>query len=102
MKIEINGKHWTIEERPTNDSFLYWENGRLTGSTHYFHKLIVIDETLLKESKETVLRHELTHAFLHETQIQQKDEYTEEELCDFVGIYGEQIQKIVDGYFKNS
>lgn len=103
MKVNINGCEWTILE--TNGQSAVLDASALYfGKTFYFEKIIYINESLPLEQKRKTLAHELTHAFLSETQIHYHDKndepYTEEMLCEFVGHYGEQISSIVNEYFK--
>lgn len=100
MKCNINGFEWELlecgnSEIPMNDGLFY-------GRTFYFDKKIYINKDADEKSKKQALRHELTHAFISETQIsnQEKDyTYTEEMLCEFVAKYGEAIEKITNNYF---
>ena len=46
------------------------------------------------------LCHELSHAFLNETQIEIKETFSEENLCEFIGMYSKKICEIADKYFK--
>ena len=98
MQFNINGCKWEVlecsgSEIPLNDGFFF-------GRTFFLEKRIYINNALPHELKIKTLRHELTHAFLAETQINQEKEqqYSEEMLCDFVGHYGGQIEAIVDSW----
>lgn len=92
QQIMILNSLWDVKQVEPNDSLLLVGEQRCRGVTHYYHHLIVLDKTMRDDEKEATLRHELTHAYIKETQINvTKQEYSEEELCEFMGIYGELI-----------
>lgn len=55
---------------------------------------IYINKDLPIEVKWEVLAHELTHAFLDTTQLTEKEEFTEEELCEFVAKFSGSIMRL--------
>ena len=66
------------------------------GCIHYSERKIYLDKNLSLPDLYIVMRHELTHAVLYETQIELKESYTEEDMCEFVGKYGKLISSKVD------
>lgn len=96
------GNTWRVLEVPGSDSMLLVGDTRCRGTTHYYHQSIYLDEGMLPNDKRRTLMHELSHAFLYLTQLNSKDNYTEEELCEFVSIYGDYIHKLADEYFDKS
>lgn len=100
MHITINEILWEIKESEPNNSMLLVDGTRCRGTTHFFHQQIILDNTLKQDTKYNVLCHELAHAFLYVTQLKDKDEFTEEEICNFTGNYARQIIRIADKYFK--
>lgn len=58
------------------------------GCVHYSDRKIYVYKNLSLEDKFKVLRHELTHAVLYETQIELKEHYTEEDMCELMAKYG--------------
>lgn len=102
MEILINKRKWSIHETAPDDSMLIADGNRCKGTTHYYHHAIYINKEMRRDDKLATLRHELTHAFIYETQICDKSEYSEEELCDLVGIYGAEITDIAYKYFGES
>ena len=92
QSVTINWKMWDIRFVESNSQMLRAGDGKLHyGCCHYHNRMIAIDQEIDKQMLYSVLTHELTHAFLYETQITEKDSYTEEELCWFVAKYGEEI-----------
>lgn len=69
-------------ERLITDGTPSW--GVMYGAEHE----IYIDKSLDTQTKYKTLIHELTHAFIFDTQAKEDDLYTEEELCNFVSLYG--------------
>lgn len=96
---QINNVYYEVIECSNNDTAL--SDSFLLGRTYYFDRKIYINKDLESDKKEETLRHELTHAFIHETQIINQEEnfnYTEEMVCEFVAKYGKQIDSICRTY----
>ena len=73
----------------------------LDGYFNKKNKIIHIRNNMGQSQTINALLHELTHAYLYETQIfyQEKEQtFTEEMLCEFVGHYGGEIEKLVQEY----
>lgn len=103
MFFEINGIRWCISEVESNSSLLISEDGkRCKGTTHYLTHFIYLDKDLPLTDKSSTLMHELTHAALYSTQIELKENYTEENLCEFVAMYGSMIYNIAYKYINES
>ncbi len=99
MYLKINNCKWEIKECSLNDAPL--SDGKFYGRTYFFDKIIYLNKDSSLEQKQKTLRHELTHAYLQETQIFYQEEnikFTEEMLCEFVGHYGGEIENIVLKY----
>ena len=58
------------------------------GATHYRAQTIYIDKSLKINQAIKVLIHEITHVVIYVTQVNPKDYYNEEDLCEFMGMYG--------------
>ena len=98
MIIKINNMNWEIKEVESSHSMLLVSGAVSLGTSHFLHKEIYLNKDLKPEHKQQILRHELTHAFMSETQISDKDTFDEEELCEFVGLYGQRISEIAERY----
>lgn len=101
MKFKINGAMWTIEKCSNNE--LPLSDGLFAGRTFYFDRKIYINKDLDRALLEETIRHELTHAFIYQTQILNQEEdfkYSQEMLCEFVGKYGKEIERIAERYLK--
>ena len=96
----IGSLKWRIIEVPSTDPSLVVNNSPCYGTCHHHMNMIFLDEFLPYERKKQTLRHELTHAFISSYLLEQRETYTEEMLCEFVSIYSEGINKIVEDYFK--
>lgn len=103
VNLGISNAPWEIYEVESSNSLLLVDGKRCRGATHYYMNKIVLDKDMSLSDKESCLRHELTHAILYLTQaiVPEDDKYTEEQLCEFVGIYGGYINSIVDIYSKS-
>jgi Zn-dependent peptidase ImmA (M78 family) len=100
MKADINGISYEIKEIEPTHSMLLVGDRRCAGTCHYHHQEIYLSDASKHDSKYVTLCHELAHAFLAETQLEEKESFTEENLCEFVGMYGKKICDIADKYFK--
>lgn len=92
MKVAIFGIDYSVEFVKDKKELLL--NQRFCrGLTKYSEKRILLDNDLKGKDLERVIKHELSHIYLYETQISLKDTFTEEELCDFVAIYADHIME---------
>ena len=94
----INNTEWKIFFVETNNSMLLCNGQRVCGSCHFFHQEIYIDKSLSNEKTYKTICHELTHAFLYETQIKEHETFDEEMICEFMAIYGKLIVDITDKF----
>lgn len=99
-ELKINELEWTIEEVDTRSQELVIDNNWCNGVCIYTQQRILLDKSLKNDKKIQTLRHELAHAFIYCYLLNQKESYTEEELCEFMGIYGGMINKITEEYFR--
>lgn len=93
---------WSIIEVAGSDSSLFIDGKHCRGATHYFNREIYINKDLTPEDKKQTLIHELVHATLYDTQIELKEEYSEENLCDFVAMYGEGVVRVAEDYLRKT
>ena len=90
---------WNIEITDENEKLLV-NNKRCSGAIRYKERTIYIDSELNENDLGKVIRHELTHAVLYETQIELKEHYTEEDVCEFMAKYGEIVNTICEDLLK--
>ena len=102
MKTTINGLEWEMTQVCAEDSRLRLSNGDLCiGTTREYTLCIAIDKDLPKDVFLQTVRHELTHAFLISTQlVDKKENFTDEEICEFVAKYGAQIEEISQRFMR--
>lgn len=86
-KFEIFGNVWSIEITENKDDLIV-EGKFCKGAIHYKDSRIFIYFDTSDKDRKRLLLHELSHAVLYETQIELKEKYTEEDLCEFVAKYG--------------
>lgn len=72
------------------------EEARIHGITEYITQTIYIDKDLDGFPLSKVLRHELVHVYLWEIGNQARENYTEEEIADFMSIAAPSICKTAD------
>ena len=100
MRIDVNGRAWRIKEVEPLSGMLLVEGNRCCGAAHYCEQIICLSSDMDGTKRSATLFHELSHAFIHETQIERKEAYTEEEMCSFVGMYAGRMAEIVAEYMK--
>lgn len=71
------------------------------GSIHYRAREIYISDDIFNDDLGKVIRHELSHAVLYETQLNLNTTYSEEDLCEFMAKYGEFITSKTNEIIKN-
>ena len=90
--VNINGHFWDIKFVNSGDEYLKSER---LGWTDTYNRVIRIDKSLDNESSRIVLIHELTHAFLDSQGRGRQDNFTQEELADFIGWNFDEITSIL-------
>lgn len=98
-KLYINNLEWEIKEANSDSEELKLNEENVIGFCQPYTNTIYIDKTLKEYHKKRVLAHELTHAYIYSHLLTRPEKYSEEELCDFVALYGKQIWNQVDEYF---
>lgn len=91
IKVKINGSNWKVIITDNKQDLTDKYGHICKGTVSYRLSTIYLDNTVSRENAAHILRHELSHIYLYETQLAQKDIYTEEELCEFTAIYGMRI-----------
>lgn len=93
MKAKVNKRNYKISEVEEIKKNTLW------GQCDYAKGKILLQKSLTKTHKKSVLIHELTHAFLYENAHNDK-KYGEEKVCDLFGSFAEDIMTITNKYFK--
>jgi len=97
--INICGIPYILIETSRNDEVLKGEDGvKLCGRIFYEEARIYIQEEMSPERKERVVKHELAHGLLFETQTSLKDQYCLEDLIEFMAIYSAQVEELFAQY----
>lgn len=99
-EFKILDKKWTMQQVQPTDKSLFLDGGYCMGVCYYSEREIYVNKELNLEVKTETLLHELTHAFLDTLQLSKKEEYNEEEVCEFVGKYSHEIQRIANRLLK--
>lgn len=99
-KLYINNLEWKIVEVEKDNEKLKTDDDTMCyGTCRYYENTIYLDKNLCEAHKKKVLAHELTHAYIFSQLLKYSENYTEEEVCELVGLYGKQIWNQVDEYF---
>lgn len=99
MKFNINDIEWEIIELDGLDTRLQNKGEYCAGVCVYDKKEIYLLNNIKLSHKRKVLIHELAHAHLYDCLLKNTGKFDEEEVCEFVAIYGTQIFGIADKYF---
>ena len=83
MKVRVNKRDYKVEIKEQDGI-------EGLGLTNYKKGTIEILKGIDKELTKSTIIHELTHAYLFEYGMP-KEEYTLEDVCNFIGAYGEEI-----------
>lgn len=89
----LAGERWTISIVDSHDSNLVCEGDVSRGCTWPGKHAIYLSNELDERTFRRVLTHELTHAFLFATQIEEFETFNEEQVCELVAIWGPEIIK---------
>lgn len=73
----INNLKWNIKFTSSFDESLF-------GRTDYDELTIFISDKICKQTQLRTLKHELVHAYLHSYGFMFKDNFTREDVCEFV------------------
>lgn len=94
MIINLCGSKWEVLQIEGNNSLLLCGEKRCKGTTHYYDHKIYVDKDLIPEEKRRTLIHELSHAVLYSTQLSVDESFSEEQLCEFMGLYADKIADV--------
>lgn len=92
--VKINGINWTVEFVDETDPDL--ENHTYIGRTIQWKQRIVVDKNVSFQMKREVLIHELTHATLACQGRYYQNDFTVEDVCEFVGFNLDPILEMVN------
>lgn len=107
MKLTINrltGVEYDVLE--TGDNVYVYIANHFNGACQigccdYIHHRIYIHKDLSLVQKVKTLKHELTHAIIEEYALSNDEgQLSEEKVCDFMSIYGSEIESLTEHYFK--
>lgn len=107
MKLTINrltGVEYDVLE--TGDNVYVYIANHFNGACQigccdYVHHRIYIHKDLSLVQKVKTLKHELTHAIIEEYALSNDEgKLSEEKVCDFMSIYGSEIESLTEHYFK--
>ena len=96
MKIYINNHSWHVYKAAATDPVLMVDGLSCRGTTWCDQQEIYIAKEINKDSAMRVIRHELVHAYLYSTQMNVPKKFTEEDLCEFIACWGEEIMNKAD------
>lgn len=101
IKVKINGITWKVFGTSADDEAFNAEEGEEVMGITWFTKgeIYLVTENISSELLYRTIKHELTHAFLFSYGIN-KETLTEEEVCNFVEVYAEDIIKKANSIFK--
>lgn len=96
MVIKINDLEWEIKVVSATDATLVVDGDKCRGTTWFGKQQIFLSSELDYRTAKLVILHELTHAFLWSTQMRIPEKFNEEEICDFMACWGNQIVDVAE------
>lgn len=90
-KITIAGQEWEVFTADAHDPELIADGRACTGTTWCGHFKIYLSNELSGSRLLRTIKHELTHATIYSTQCEVPENFNEEQICEFVAIYGDVI-----------
>ena len=107
MKFKMNEREWIIKEIPKREIIDLYINvtgdkeiQTVFGLTDYEQKKVYLNQEICPTKKQQTLHHELMHVYIEEYCLP-KNEYSEEELCNFSANSHDITHKIVEEYFRS-
>ena len=99
-KFKLFLYNWSIG-KTQDKSKLMVDRKVCSGAVHYKDREIFVDDGLGPVDLYKVVRHELTHAVLYETQLNLNVQYSEEDMCELMAKYGSFIVKLSEEIIEN-
>ena len=87
MIIEIAGQQWQVHKVEPHHPGLVVDGSVCRGACWCGKSEIYLSSELTGDQVARVVLHELAHAYIYATQAVQPESYTEEDICELVGIY---------------
>lgn len=87
MIIEIAGQQWMVHKASANDPGLYVDGTARRGACWLGKAEIFISDELRGDQLFRVVMHELAHAYIYSTQAITPESWSEEDVCELIGIY---------------
>lgn len=98
--FSANNQVWEIKEVPSESGKLVVGGQFRQGAIHYDTQTLYLLDSLKPDRKKEVLLHELGHCFLYATQCYyEKNNFTEEEVCEIIALYAVQMVSVMKKYF---
>ena len=93
-KVTICGQPWEVYIACPHDANLIVDGKDCMGTTWQSTHRIYISTSINEMMAEHVVRHEVAHAVLFSSQISVPEQFSEENVCDFVGDWGPEIERV--------
>lgn len=93
-KVIICGQPWEVYMASSHDAVLIVDGKDCMGTTWVVDHRIYINTSVNAMMAEHVVRHEVTHAVLYSSQITTPEQFSEENVCDFIGDWGPEIERV--------
>lgn len=94
--VAIGQATWRVSIEDSHSSKLCVDGDVSRGCTWCGKHEICLSNELTRLTFRRVCAHELTHAILFSTQACLLETYTEEQLCDFMALYGGEVVNLAD------
>lgn len=94
--VAIFDRTWQIYLAKPHDPELFVNGESLQGACWCGHSKIFISDELDDAALKRTLIHEIAHAVLYMSQLEVSETFSEEQLCNFMAIYGKMVVNTAD------
>lgn len=99
MKFTANKLEWSIEYIDADNVQVNNEDGCFLGLTDYLEQKIIIRSGMTEQMTRQTVIHELCHCFMMSFAVHTNC-YDEEQICNFIGAYLDDISELTDKFMK--
>lgn len=94
MTITINGSKWVIYKTDSRSPGLIVDGDTCRGTCWCGDLTIFLSNELTRATAGRTIRHELAHAWIWTTQAAIPETWSEEDVCELIAIYAQDIAKV--------
>lgn len=94
MAISINGRRWMVYKTDSHSPGLIVDGDACRGACWCGDLTIFLSNELTRATAGRTIRHELAHAWIYATQAAIPETWSEEDVCELIAIYAQDIAEV--------